>query len=169
MNLKWELCALKKYYLIWIRRISSQDFCITRGGLRKLVLDNKTLYAAIVALGTNLGFVDMANSTLDIISLEKLKHVAQWCIRPDVINEANDFLIKKHSEHPLAQLHGDFTWSGSDGDRFCIQKSTNLASFYPKAFGYYQKSLRFTRIYPINTASLAPKLFRVVSEKRPMC
>lgn len=117
----------------------SRFFVSPEGFEKKLVLDNKTLYAAIVALGTNLGFVDMANSTLDIISLEKLKHVAQWCIRPDVINEANDFLIKKHSEHPLAQLHGDFTWSGSDGDRFCIQKSTNLASFYPKAFGYYQK------------------------------
>jgi TnpA family transposase len=56
-----------------------------------------------------------------------------------VIHATNQFLVQKHREPPLSQLYGDFSWSGSDGDRFSIQKSTNLASFYPKAFGYYQK------------------------------
>ena len=116
----------------------SKFFTSPEGFEQKVAFDLQILYAAIVAQGTNLGFIDMSNSATDI-SLEKLKHVAQWCIRPDVINITNNFLVKKHSEHPLSQLYGDFTWSGSDGDRFCIQKSSNLASFYPKAFGYYQR------------------------------
>jgi len=117
----------------------SKFFTSPDGFEQRISFNNlQILYAAIVALGTNLGFVNMSNST-DNISLEKLKHVAQWCIRPETIHATNQFLVQKHSEHPLSQLYGDFSWSGSDGDRFCIQKSTNLASFYPKEFGYYQK------------------------------
>ena len=116
----------------------SKFFTVPEGFEQKLSLDLEILYAAIVALGTNLGFIDMSNSA-DNISLEKLKHLSQWCIRPEVIHATNQFLVQKHSQHPLSQLYGDFSRSGSDGDRFCIQKSTNLASFYPKAFGYYQR------------------------------
>jgi TnpA family transposase len=93
----------------------------------------------LIAHGTNLGLIDMANSTLGDITLERLKRIAHWVIRPEVITEANHFLVKKHSEHPLSQVYGNFVRSGSDGDRFCIQRSTNIASFYPRAFGYYQK------------------------------
>lgn len=136
---KMELVRIEKMLAdIDIMHNFSQFFTSPDGFEQKIPFDLQTLYAAIVALGTNLGFIDMSNSTTGI-SLEKLKHVAQWGIRPEVINIANNFLVKKHSEHPLSQLYGNFSWSGSDGERFCIQKSTNLASFYPKAFGYYQK------------------------------
>ena len=117
----------------------SKIFTPPEGFEQKAGFDVQNLYAAIVALGTNLGFVDMANSTIGNASLEKIKHIGQWCIRPEIITETNNLFVKKHSEHPLTQLYGDFSWSGSDGDRFCIQKSSNLASLYPKAFGYYQK------------------------------
>lgn len=117
----------------------SRFFTSPEGFEQKIAFDLQNLYAAIIALGTNIGFVDMANSTLGDASLEKIKHVAQWCIRPEIITETNNFFIKKHSEHPLSQLYGDFSCSGSDGDRFCIQKSTTLSSLYPKSFGYHQK------------------------------
>lgn len=117
----------------------SKFFTSPEGFEQKIAFDLQNLYAAIIALGTNLGFVDMAKSMLGNASLEKIKHVAQWCIRPEIITETNNFFIQKHSEHPLSKLYGDFTWSGSDGDRFCIQKSTNLSSLYPKNFGYHQK------------------------------
>ena len=116
----------------------SRFFVPPEGFEQRVKLDEQVLYAVLVAHGTNLGLVDMANSTIGI-TLEMLKHTAQWCIRPDVIEQVNNLFVKKHSEHALSNIYGDFTWSGSDGDRFCIQKSSNLASFYPKAFGYYQK------------------------------
>ena len=114
-------------------------FLPPEGFEKKFIIDRETLHTAITAMGTNLGFDDMAKSTVSAISEEKLKHTAQWCIRPDVLTKTNHFLVSKHAEHPLAQLHGDFSRSSSDAERFCIQKSTDLASFYPKAFGYYQK------------------------------
>lgn len=116
----------------------SKFFIPPDGFEQKTSFDKESLYAVIVALGTNLGLVDMSNST-EGMPLEKLKHIAQWCIRPEVITDINNYLVKKHNEHPLSKIYGDFTSSSSDGDRFCIQKSSNLASFYPKAFGYYQK------------------------------
>lgn len=106
---------------------------------KKFIVDRETLHTAITAIGTNLGFDDMARSTVSAISEQKLKHTAQWCIRPDVLTQTNHFFVAKHAQHPLAQLYGDFSRSSSDAERFCIQKSTDLASFYPKAFGYYQK------------------------------
>lgn len=117
----------------------SRFFLPPEGFDQKISVSKETLHAALVAQGTNLGYDDMSNSTLDVISLEALKHVGQWCIRPEIISTTNNFLVKKHAEHPLSQLYGDFSHSGSDAERFCIQKSSNLASFYPKAFGYYQK------------------------------
>ncbi|MBX3710225.1 MAG: Tn3 family transposase [Gammaproteobacteria bacterium] len=106
---------------------------------KRFMVDRETLHTAITAMGTNLGFDDMAKSTVSAISEEKLKHMAQWCIRPDVLTKTNYFFVSKRAEHPLAKLHGDFSRSSSDAECFCIQKSTDLASFYPKAFGYYQK------------------------------
>lgn len=117
----------------------SQFFLPPEGFDRKFITDRETLFAAITAIGTNLGFDGMAKSNISNISEEKIKHLAQWCIRPDVLTRVNHFLVSKQAEHPLAKLHGDFSRSSSDAERFCIQKSTNLASFYPKAFGYYQK------------------------------
>jgi len=100
--------------------------------------NHQALHAVLVAHGTNLGMVNMANSTVGI-SLETMKHISQWRLRHETLHNINQLFVKIHSEHPLSQIYGDLSWSGSDGDRFCIQKSSNLASFYPKAFGYYQK------------------------------
>lgn len=117
----------------------SQFLTPPEGFEKKFLADREILHTVITALGTNLGFDDMAKSTLSATSEEKLKHAAQWCVRPDVLTKTNHFLVSKHAEHPLSQLHGDFSRSSSDAERFCIQKSTDLASFYPKAFGYYQR------------------------------
>ena len=117
----------------------STFFLPPEGFDKKFALNKEILHMGLVAQGTNLGFDDMSKSTLSATSLEELKHTAQWCIRPDVITSTNNFFVEKHAEHPLTQLYGDFSRSSSDAERFGIQKSTDLASFYPKAFGYYQK------------------------------
>ncbi|TXT29487.1 MAG: hypothetical protein FD136_1852 [Chitinophagaceae bacterium] len=117
----------------------SRFFLPPEGFDKKFAINKEMLHMGLVAQGTNLGFDDMSKSTLSATSLEELKHTAQWCIRPDSVTKTNNFFVEKHAEHPLAQLHGDFSRSSSDAERFCIQKSTDLASFYPKAFGYYQK------------------------------
>jgi hypothetical protein len=80
----------------------SKLFTVPDGFEQKSKIEPEELYAAIIALGTNLGLSDMSNST-EGISLETLKHVAQWCIRPKTIEMVNDLFVKKHSQHPLSQ------------------------------------------------------------------
>lgn len=44
-------------------------------------------------------------------------------------------LIDKHQEYPLTHLYGDGSSSSSDADRYSIQKSSILASYYPPLWG----------------------------------
>ena len=50
-------------------------------------------------------------------------------------------LIDKHQEYPLTHLHGDGSSSSSDADRYSIQKSSILASYYPLLWGRRKRVL----------------------------
>jgi TnpA family transposase len=98
------------------------------------------LLAALVAHGTNLGIATMAQST-NGISVDALHHVSRWSLRPETLKAANRVLVDHHHGLPLASTWGEGTASSSDGQRFGIQASSLLASFYPRYFGYYDRAV----------------------------
>ena len=100
----------------------------------------ETLLAALVAHGTNLGIATMGESAEEITT-HGLQHVSQWFLREDTLKAANAALVNYHHRLGLSSVWGDGTVSSSDGQRFGIQASSLLASFYPRYFGYYDRAV----------------------------
>jgi len=98
------------------------------------------LYAALIAHGTNIGLYGMGQSA-EGITVDMLRHASKWLIREDTLKRGNEALINAQIEIPVSKYWGDGTSSSSDGQRFGIQRSSNLASFYPRYFGYYDKAI----------------------------
>ncbi len=99
-----------------------------------------TLLAALVAHGTNLGITTMAQST-EGITVDQLDHVSQRYLRPETLKAANKVLVDFHHRLPLSSAWGRGMSSSSDGQRFGVQASSLLASFYPRYFGYYDRAI----------------------------
>jgi len=99
-----------------------------------------TLLAALVAHGTNLGIAAMGEST-EGITADMLSHATRWLLRPDTLKAANKALVDFHHALPLSQFWGTGRASSSDGQRFGIQSSSLLSSFYPRYFGYYDRAI----------------------------
>ncbi|HAQ1417381.1 TPA: Tn3 family transposase [Enterococcus faecalis] len=96
--------------------------------------DVKTLYLAILALGTNLGLQQMADHTSEV-SYEQLARVAQWYLQDENIEKANALLVNFHHQLPIATYWGDGSTSGSDGLRKKVPVSSLYANYDGK-FGY---------------------------------
>ena len=105
-------------------------------------LDNlyPTLLAAITAHATNLGTAAMGQSA-EGITLEGLQEVSRWFLREATLKASNTVLINYHHQSTLSGVWGSGTFSSSDGQRFGIQRSSLLASFYPRYFGYYDRAV----------------------------
>jgi TnpA family transposase len=105
-------------------------------------LDNlyPTLLAAITAHATNLGTAAMALSA-EGITLEGLQEVSRSFLREATLKASNTILINYHHQFPLSGVWGSGTVSSSDGQRFGMQRSSLLASFYPRYFGYYDRAV----------------------------
>ncbi len=99
-----------------------------------------TLLATLVAHGTNLGLAAMGLSA-EGISVDALSHMSDWLVRGECLKAASTTLIGYHSRLDLSRVWGDGTLSSSDGQRFGLQKSSVLASFYPRYFGYYDQAI----------------------------
>lgn len=99
-----------------------------------------TLLAAIIAHGTNLGIAAMGQSAQGITA-DMLQHVSQWFLREETIKAANAKLVDYHHGLPLSAVWGPGIASSSDGQRFGVQQSSLLASFYPRYFGYYERAV----------------------------
>ncbi len=99
-----------------------------------------TLLAALVAHGTNLGITTMAQST-EGITVDQLDHVSQRYLRSETLKAANRALVDFHHRLPLSPAWGQGMSSSSDGQRFGVQASSLLASFYPRYFGYYDRAI----------------------------
>lgn len=100
----------------------------------------RTLLAAIIAHGTNLGIAAMGNSTKGI-TVDELSHVSRWFIRESTIKAANAVIVDYHHRMRLSKTWGDGTSSSSDGQRFGVQQSSLLATFYPRYFGHYDRAV----------------------------
>ncbi len=105
-------------------------------------MDNlySSLLAALVAHGTNLGIATMAQSTKGI-SIDTLQHVSRWYLGEDALKAASRVLVDYHHALPLSATWGEGRVSGSDGQRFAVQKSSLLAAFCPRYFGYYDRAI----------------------------
>lgn len=98
------------------------------------------LLAALIAHGTNLGIAAMGQSAHGI-TVDMLQHVTRWFLREDTLKAANAALINFHHQLPLSRIWGEGATSSSDGQRFGIQQSSLLASYYPRYFGYYERAV----------------------------
>lgn len=99
-----------------------------------------TLLALLIAHGTNLGMAAMGQSAQGI-TVDMLQHVNRWFIREETLKAANAILVNCHHQLPLSAVWGGGVASSSDGQRFGLQQSSLLASFYPRYFGYYERAI----------------------------
>jgi TnpA family transposase len=67
--------------------------------------------------------------------------VTRWFLREDTIKAANAALVNFHHQLPISRVLGEGIASSSDGQRFGIQQSSLLASYYPRYFGYYERAV----------------------------
>jgi hypothetical protein len=72
------------------------------------------LIAAVIAHGTNLGIVAMSHSAHGI-TLEMLRHVSQWCLRPKTLKAANRVSVDFHHRLPISAVWRTGIRSSSDG------------------------------------------------------
>lgn len=98
------------------------------------------IYAAIIAHGTNIGLHGMAYSS-EGIDLDPLRTISRWYLHEESLNNANAAIVNVHHQDPLSKIYGSGIRSGSDGQRYGVQKSSNLAAYYPRYFGYYEKAI----------------------------
>jgi hypothetical protein len=96
--------------------------------------------AALIAHGTNLGIAAMGHSA-EGITADMLQHVSRFFLTETTLKAANAALVNFHHRLGFSKLWGPGTTSSSDGQRFGIQASSLLASFYPRYFGYYERAV----------------------------
>lgn len=99
-----------------------------------------SLLAALVAHGTNIGIARMASSTKGI-SVDTLQHLSRWLLDKDTLKAASRVLVDFHHKLDLASTWGDGSMSSSDGQRFSVQRSSLIATFYPRYYGFYDRAL----------------------------
>jgi hypothetical protein len=95
----------------------------------------KTKLAALIAHGTNLGLSTMGNST-DAVTVEMMQNVSRHYLTEITLKEANNRLVNYHHGLSMSNIWGDGDTSSSDGQRFGVQASSLIASYYPRYFGY---------------------------------
>jgi TnpA family transposase len=99
-----------------------------------------TLLAALIAQGTNLGIWTMAASA-EGMTVDRLQAVSRTCLCPETIRAANAILVNAVRALKLSACYGDGRLSSSDGQRFGVQRSSLLATLYPRYFGYYDRAI----------------------------
>jgi TnpA family transposase len=100
----------------------------------------RTLLAAIIAHGTNLGIAAMSGS-IESMTADQLQHASQWFLRETTLKAANKAVVDHHHILPFSRIWGDGSLSSSDGQRFAVQRSSLLGAVYPRYFGYYDQAI----------------------------
>jgi TnpA family transposase len=96
--------------------------------------------AALIAHGTNLGIAAMGHSA-EGITADMLHHVSRFFLTDATLKAANAVVVNFHHHLGFSGLWGMGGISSSDGQRFGIQATSLLASFYPRYFGYYERAI----------------------------
>ena len=102
---------------------------------------HRSLLAAVIAHGTNLGLAAMSQS-VDTLTAEALQDTSRWFLRDATIKTANTILVNHHHGLKLSGIWGDGSRSSSDGQRFAVERRSLLGSVYPRYFGYYDRALQ---------------------------
>jgi hypothetical protein len=111
------------------------------GGIKEKTSSlRKTKLAALVAHGTNLGISAMGSST-ETITVDMLQNVSRLYLSQSNLKAANAKLVNFQHHLATSRIWGDGTHSSSDGQRFAVQPSSLLASYYPRYFGYYDQAV----------------------------
>lgn len=92
-----------------------EEFANLRTGLP--AQNKRALLAVILADGINLGLDRMSESCPEV-TLEQLRWMADWHVRPECYDKALARIVNAHSRTKLAQAWGDGAASSSDGQRF---------------------------------------------------
>lgn len=100
----------------------------------------QTKLAALIAHGTNLGISAMGNSTEEITA-DMLQNVSRVYLNETNLKAANAALVNFHHQLAMSSLWGEGMTSSSDGQRFGVQQSSLIASYYPRYFGYYEQAV----------------------------
>lgn len=100
----------------------------------------RTLLAALIAHGTNLGVAAMAGS-IEGMTPDRLQHASEWFLRETTLKAASKAVVDHHHLLPFSATWGDGTLSSSDGQRFAVQRDGLLGAVYPRYFGYYDRAL----------------------------
>lgn len=83
----------------------------------------------------------MSESSTNGITAHMLQEIIRTRLRDDAIRAANTKMVNYHHNLATSISWGDGTFSSSDGQRFIVQGSSLLASFYPRYFGYYEQAI----------------------------
>ncbi len=100
----------------------------------------RTLLAALIAHGTNLGVAAMSGS-IEGMTPDRLHHASQWFLREATLKAASGCVVDHHHRLPFSATWGDGSLSSSDGQRFAVQRDGLLGAVYPRHFGYYDRAL----------------------------
>jgi TnpA family transposase len=123
----------------------------------------RSLFATVIAHGTNLGLAAMSQS-VDTLTAETLQDTSRWFLRDATIKAANTILVNHHHGLKLSAIWGDGIRSSSDGQRFAVERRSLLGSLYPRYFGYYEHALQLythtsdqSSVYATQAISCGPR------------
>lgn len=92
--------------------------------------EKANLFAALMAMGTNIGLAKMAEATPSI-SYRQLANMAQWRLNEDTFKKAQSLLVNYQHRLFMASYWGDGSTSSSDGMRVQVGVSSLHAEANP--------------------------------------
>jgi hypothetical protein len=130
-------------------------------------LDQSQL-AALIAHGTNLGIAAMGHSA-ECITADMLQHVSRFFLTDVTLKALNAIVVNFHHRFGFSALWRAGNTSSSDGQRFGIQASSLLASFYPRISAISSAPSRSIPTHQTSTAYSALVPSPVQRAKRSTC
>lgn len=104
--------------------------------------NDETFFAAILALGCNIG-VDRMGRISKGVQLSSLKHTADWYLTDQALQDANDALITIKNNLALPEIHrkdpGQLH-TASDGQKILLKKDSLNATYSAKYPGFNKAS-----------------------------
>jgi TnpA family transposase len=121
----------------------------------KSALDERAIYACLIANGTNLGILKMAS--LCDLNLASLQVTEKNYLRLVTVRAANDIISNAIAKLPIFchwNLRPNLLHSSLDGQKFITERDNLLARYSQKYFGFNQGVVAYSLIanhIPINT------------------
>ena len=116
-------------------------------------LDTQTLFATLIAWGTNAGIGQMAQ--VSDIGFNALSSISDNFFRLETLREANDIVSNKIAQLPIFEVYkiNDHVHSSSDGQKYETNLATINARHSPKYFGLKKGVVAYTLVadhVPVN-------------------